>query len=157
MQIPRHCICRAGLGFIHCKMNCSKQNPLQHHLIQLKMIMEFRLPTAALNLCSILDLASRKHNNNIQFSCSFELCTGRSMVFGIRSEFDSRPQILLFPPMGGRIMPLKDICTLIPGNWIHLNTLKGSLQLWLRYRHWEGRASCVSQRGSVWLHESLEV
>ena len=46
---------------------------------------------AALNLGSILDLASGKYNHeDIQFSCCFKLCAGRSMDLGVRSEFDSR-------------------------------------------------------------------
>lgn len=59
------------------------------------MIMEFRLPTAAADLCSSLDLVSRRHNN-IQCGCSFELCPGWSVDSGIRSELDSRFQILIF-------------------------------------------------------------
>ena len=71
-------------------MNCNKQSPLRHHLDQFKMIMEFRVPIVALNLCSILDLASGKYNHeDIQFSCCFKLCSGRSVDLGIRSEFDS--------------------------------------------------------------------
>ena len=72
-------------------MNCNKQSPLRHHLDQFKMIREFRVPIAALNLCSILVLASGKYSNHedIQFSCCFKLCVGRSVDLAIRSDFDS--------------------------------------------------------------------